>query len=139
MLALLLNMNDNPLSVRQRERVMSCVEFFFFFLEREGIRKENSNDVCHRTAEALEIRSALFTRVKAEMEAGEAAANAGARKHRGGPKPIEFDPFMRGCIRIEIHSFSLRKECQTMDTFFRHARKKLRTFQVSHIQTFGAY
>ena len=65
----------------------------FFEKEKAYRKKIHGNDVFGRTAEALGVSERTVCRVKAQMEAGEAAASAG--EHSGGPKPTEFDPFLR--------------------------------------------
>ena len=85
-------MSGKPLSLRVQEMVMSWVEFFE--KEKAYRKKIHGNDVCRRTAEALGVSERTAYSVKAQMEAGQAAASAG--EHSGGPKPTEFDPFMGG-------------------------------------------
>ena len=82
----LLKMRGKTLSLREKEMVMSCVEFF----EKENAyrTKIHGNDVCRRTAKALGVLERTVYHVKAQMEAGEAAASAGG--YSGEPKPTEY-------------------------------------------------
>ena len=117
-------MSGKPLSLRVQEMVMSWVEF----VEKENAyrKKIHGNDVCRRTAEALGVSERAVYRVKAQIEACQAAASAG--EHSSRPKPTEFDPFMRGCIRREIHAFFLRKEYPTMDTLLPACKENIADF-----------
>ena len=58
----LLRMSGNPLSLREKEMVMSCVQLF----EKErAYRKEiHGNDPCGHTAEALGVSERTVYRVK---------------------------------------------------------------------------
>ena len=121
----LLKMSGKPLSLRQKKMVMSCVEVFE--KEKAYRKKIHGNDVCRRTAEALGVSERTVYLVKAQMEAGEAAASAG--EHSGELKPTEFNRFLRGCIRREIHSFFLRKEYPTMDSLLQACKENIADFQ----------
>ena len=87
-------MSGKPLSLREKKMVMSCAEFFE--KEKTYRKKIHGNDVCRRSAEALGVSERAVYRVKAQIEACQAAASAG--EHSSRPKPTEFDPFMRVCI-----------------------------------------
>ena len=58
----LLKMSGNPLSLREKEMVMSCVQFFE---EEKAYRKKiHGNHLCHCTAEALGVSERAVYRVK---------------------------------------------------------------------------
>ena len=131
-------MSGRPLSTREREMILSCLDFF----EREKLHRQKffGNDPSCRTAEALGISRATVFNVKKEtQDAGRSTSESEERRGKGacGRHCVELDNFMQNCIRREIHSFFSWKEFPTKDKIFHTCKGISRIFLMCHGQLFG--
>ena len=122
-------MSGQHLSLREKQLIFSCVEFF----EKEKLyrKKIYGNEPAVRAAEALGVSRRTVFAVKNELSGGPGAAGVregeGVR-HLTGRRKIDFDDFMRGCIRREIHSFFATKEFPTLSTILQACKDHIPDF-----------
>ena len=103
------------------------------FVSGEAVQKKiHGTDVSRRTAEALGVSEQIFCQVRSESSSGSATKDT-PWKEICGRKAIEFDGFVKGCVRWEVHAFFLRKEYPTMTAVLQACKGNIQDFPaVSH-------